>query len=81
MTKLIVALDEPDFDAVASFINPGAGLRHLDLSQDGDYLFDSIFSTETDIPGELESLAISSMGSSSKRTSPILRTYGSDQDM
>ena len=78
---MTVILQEPDFDEVASFINPGAGLRHLDLSYNSDYIFDSIFSTEYDLTGNPENLTAPKEDSSAKRIFPIVRAYGSDHDM
>ena len=78
---MIATFNEPQFDAVATFIDPGAGLRRLDHSLDSDFIFDSIFSVEHDLLRGPESQPIPNIGEPVQRPCPMVRVYGSDLDM
>lgn len=78
-------LGEVNFDHVASFIAPGAGLRDLDLALNSDFIFNDIFSTEQIDSTQAIQINedVSTLGAESKAKpcSHILRAYGSDLDM
>ncbi|KAI9815782.1 MAG: hypothetical protein M1827_002178 [Pycnora praestabilis] len=78
-TKTDRSWNDPQCQQVPSFIFPGAGLRHLDLSQDSEYIFDSIFSA---FPSERQgSASDASPTLQSESTSPVVRMYGNDSDI
>lgn len=64
-------------------VSPGAGLRHLDVSEvsmDTDMMFDSVF------PGNLDHMPQATYSSSDspqmrQPQDPIVRTYGSSEDL
>lgn len=70
------------FDEAPSFISPGAGLSQLDFSQDSDFIYDSLFPSSVQFDGQLSGSSPQSRPESlPERASPIVRVYGSDEDL
>jgi hypothetical protein len=68
------------FNQIPSFIDPGAGLSHLDFSQDSNFIFDSVFTDFQPSPENENSLE-SGSDTYSTHLSPTVRLYGSDEEM
>lgn len=70
------------FDEAPSFISPGAGLSQLDFSQDSDFIYDSLFTSSVQFDGQSSGSSPQSRPDSlPERASPIVRVYGSDEDL
>lgn len=70
------------FDDAPTFISPGAGLSQLDFSQDSDFIYDSLFTSSIQLDGQSSGNSPQSRPKAlPKRASPIVRVYGSDEDL
>lgn len=70
------------FDEAPTFINPGAGLSQLDFSQDSDFIYDSLFTSSIQVDGQSIGKGSQSRPESlPQRANPIVRVYGSDEDL
>lgn len=70
------------FDEALTFISPGAGLSQLDVSQDSDFIYDSLFTSSVQLDDQSSGSSPQSKPKSlPKLASPIVRVYGSDEDL
>lgn len=70
------------FDEAASFIDPGAGLSQLDFFPDSDFIYDSLFASSVQLDIQLSGNSPQSVPKSPpKPAGPIIRVYGSDEDL
>ncbi|CAF9943450.1 MAG: hypothetical protein ALECFALPRED_000394 [Alectoria fallacina] len=74
--------DDFSFDQAPSFISPGAGLSQLDFFQDSDLIYDSLFTSSVQPDRQSSDSSRHSRPTSlPKRAGPIVRVYGSDEDL
>ena len=69
------------FDESSLFIDPGAGLSQLDFLPDSDFIYDSLFSNSVEPDSQSSGNISQSEPKTPKRAGPIIRVYGSDEDL
>ena len=63
-------------------MDPGAGLSQLDFFSDSDFKYDSLFTSSAQLDSQSSGNSPQSIPKSPpKPASPVIRVYGSDEDL